>query len=869
MIKVECLNKYYNKGKNNELHVIDNTSLLLNDTGLVCILGESGSGKTTLMNTISGLDDFVGGTIQVDDTTVSKYGSKEQEHIRNEKFGYIFQNYYLLQDRTVEYNIMLALSLYEISEQEKKERIDYVLKAVDMYRYKKRLISQLSGGQQQRIAIARALAKTPKVIFADEPTGNLDEVNTMRIMSILKKISQDCLVVVVTHEKSIAEFFADRIIWISDGKIQKDQEKTSQGTYQYSDDTNIYLQEYEKKEYQNGSVKIETYSNQDILPLEIKLIYENGKIYLYAPDNSNIEYLTLEDEKQVIDGKRPHLEMDDLENMEYSLEPLQTNHSPKLSFKEIFQMAKSNIATMGKKQIFLILSLLVMSVLIVLTVQDIMTILDVNKKEIITKDSHYLNVKVAKNAMIRDGQYEEAYRKLLEQIKGKGGDIYVNPSIFVSYQYDGFWQLESVKSNLQDYSLVTLEHLKESDLIYGVMPKEPYEVVVDRWVLESFMNQDTEIAHVIPNVRHFLGRKLVMQNKDVELTIVGISDTGQPSVYVDKLQGVGLSSWCKTVTSLEELQKAYPGEYDDVKLEPGEALILESEYDHEMYQRFNNMCAEYKWYQEVTSRDEMLTQEKIDDWLREIESMYNVTYEQYLEVKDNPKAAQKYLKAEDYEKTIGFGKDYQVKGYFTDDYRTEVVISAEDYEDLVWSAIINFKEFNLYTDNKSEMKEYLKELAESNSDLNITVIDNYEDQMSLYMQERQIKFDARIIITVTIFVVSLIILYFMMKANAVRRMGDLGVYRLLGISKHSIIGLFAVENFLITSYTSLIGVILTTAVTKFISNVPALGMEVIFPWYAFWGTVVFLYLVNMGVGVLPIRKILKLPPAQLATKYDV
>ena len=206
MIKIKNLNKYYHKGKANEIHVINNTTITLADTGLICILGESGSGKTTLMNTISGLDDFADGEIEVDDILVHKFGDKNQEYIRNEKFGYIFQNYYLLQDRTVEYNIMLALSLYDIPDEDKKERIDYVLRAVDMWKYKKRLVSQLSGGQQQRIAIARALAKSPKVIFADEPTGNLDEANTMKIMGILKKISENCLVVVVTHEKSIADF---------------------------------------------------------------------------------------------------------------------------------------------------------------------------------------------------------------------------------------------------------------------------------------------------------------------------------------------------------------------------------------------------------------------------------------------------------------------------------------------------------------------------------------------------------------------------------------------------------------------------------------------------------------------------------------
>ena len=166
-------------------------------------------------------------------------------------------------DRTVEYNIMLALSMYDLSDEEKESRIDYVLKAVNMLRNKKRMVSQLSGGQQQRVAIARALVKSPKVIFADEPTGNLDEANTMNIMGILKKISKECLVVIVTHEKAIAEFFADKILWISDGQIEKEEDRESNSIYQYIDDSNLYLQEFSKKEIKSRDVVLEIYGDME------------------------------------------------------------------------------------------------------------------------------------------------------------------------------------------------------------------------------------------------------------------------------------------------------------------------------------------------------------------------------------------------------------------------------------------------------------------------------------------------------------------------------------------------------------------------------------------------------------------------------
>ena len=272
------------------------------------------------MNVISGLDDFSDGIIEVDGTKIKKFGSKVQERVRNEKFGYIFQNYYLLMDRTVEYNIMLALSMYDLSDEEKESRIDYVLKAVNMLRYKKRLVSQLSGGQQQRVAIARALVKSPKVIFADEPTGNLDEANTMNIMGILKKISKECLVVIVTHEKAIAEFFADKILWISDGQIEKEEDRESNSIYQYIDDSNLYLQEFSKKEIKSRDVVLEIYGDMENQKLTVQFVYDSGKLYLSTGESTNVEFLTDSDEKKVIDSKRPILEEKDANNIVFELE---------------------------------------------------------------------------------------------------------------------------------------------------------------------------------------------------------------------------------------------------------------------------------------------------------------------------------------------------------------------------------------------------------------------------------------------------------------------------------------------------------------------------------------------------------------------
>lgn len=207
MVKIDKLDKYFNKGRSNENHVLKEVSLEMEEKGLVCILGESGSGKTTLLNTIGGLDTFRSGTITVDDVVLKKYEQKKVERLRNQKFGYIFQNYYLLQDYTVAYNVKLALNVFDLTEEQKDERVDYVLEALGMARYKKKRVSQLSGGQQQRVSIARALVKSPDIILADEPTGNLDSKMGAEVMELLHQLNKEDgrTIVMVTHNEEQAK----------------------------------------------------------------------------------------------------------------------------------------------------------------------------------------------------------------------------------------------------------------------------------------------------------------------------------------------------------------------------------------------------------------------------------------------------------------------------------------------------------------------------------------------------------------------------------------------------------------------------------------------------------------------------------------
>ena len=242
MITLENVNKYFNRHKKNQVHVINNISLNLKNNGLVAFLGPSGCGKTTLLNVIGGLDKIKSGKIYIDNKKISSKCSYKVDKIRNINIGYIFQDYKLIDNLSVFDNVALVLTMIGIKDKKEiKKRVEYVLEKVGMERYKNRPSSMLSGGERQRVAVARAIVKDPDIILADEPTGNLDSKNSLEIMKIIKSISKERLVLLVTHEESLARFYADRIIELSDGKTVKDFENTQNDELDYEIDNNKIL----------------------------------------------------------------------------------------------------------------------------------------------------------------------------------------------------------------------------------------------------------------------------------------------------------------------------------------------------------------------------------------------------------------------------------------------------------------------------------------------------------------------------------------------------------------------------------------------------------------------------------------------------
>ena len=184
MLTLKNVDKYFYRRKSNQVHVINNTSLEFGETGLTALLGPSGCGKTTLLNVIGGLDKPDRGSIYINGQRITGRRAGTVDKIRNLNIGYIFQNYNLINSMTVFDNVAMVLKMVGIKDKEEiKEKVEYALELVGMYRYRKRYADMLSGGERQRVGIARAIVKNPAIIIADEPTGNLDSANTLEVMN--------------------------------------------------------------------------------------------------------------------------------------------------------------------------------------------------------------------------------------------------------------------------------------------------------------------------------------------------------------------------------------------------------------------------------------------------------------------------------------------------------------------------------------------------------------------------------------------------------------------------------------------------------------------------------------------------------------
>jgi putative ABC transport system permease protein len=258
-LKLENIRKTYKSGET--VTALRGVSVGFRECEFVSVLGPSGCGKTTLLNIIGGLDRYDSGDLIIGGVSTKMFTDSDWDAYRNRSIGFVFQNYNLISHQTVLQNVEIALTLSGVSVSERKRRAKEALDAVGLSDQLKKKPNQLSGGQMQRVAIARALVNNPDIILADEPTGALDSQTSVQVMDILKKIAEKRLVIMVTHNRELAEKYSSRIIRLLDGEIISDSNPVEQ---------------YEETEQASGNIKKHRFKKTSMsLPTAATLSFKN------------------------------------------------------------------------------------------------------------------------------------------------------------------------------------------------------------------------------------------------------------------------------------------------------------------------------------------------------------------------------------------------------------------------------------------------------------------------------------------------------------------------------------------------------------------------------------------------------------------
>ena len=816
MIKIENVNKYFNRGRRNEIHIIDNTSLELEEKGLVAILGQSGSGKTTLLNAIGGLDKVNNGKIFINGKKITGRTSYSIDKIRNLNIGYIFQDYKLIENMTVFDNIAITLKMLGIKDKEEiAKRVNYCLEAVKMYRYRNRPASMLSGGEKQRVAIARAIVKNPNIVIADEPTGNLDSKNSLEIMNIIKAISKEKLVILVTHEVELAKFYATRIVELQDGKVIKDYSNDSEDDLEYRIDNKIYLQDIKNKEsIERNKINIDVYSDDDIVDLKVKLVIKNGNIFIQA-ENNKIEVVSPNSGIELVDDHYKKIDKSIYEKYNFNIDSItDKKHKPKYS--SIYSIAKSikygfnRIINYSILKKILLFGFFLSSLFVVYSVCNIAGALDIRESDYIKIDKNYLQVDIA-SVKVDDYLKYENEEDIDYLIPG-------NTEANFKIKMDNYYQLSNYSFELSG-SLVDINKINQNDIVKGRMPQKPYELVIDKKVADDLLKDDLSMIKGmgIKSTDELLNRVVTIEGMD-DFTIVGFVDKLSGSIYVDKSLFINILN---NMTSSDMF-----------------GFIMEDNSE----ENTGTAVKDYNLYLD----DIKITKGRFPT--NDYEVILNKSNSE--EVKLN-----KQIKAE------VNGKQLTVVGFY------ESKTNKQDYlvsnNTVKYNVISNNNGFTIYPKDKAKVFNKFQ------NEHKLNIIDRYEKDKSEYINEKKEQIRSAVIFAAIILAISLIEIYLMIRSSFLSRIKEIGVYRAIGVKKKDIYRMFLGEIISITTIANLPGVALMTYILYQISKIPYVDRMFVVNFNTIGICVILLFLFNISVGLLPLFKVIRKTPASILARNDI
>jgi len=833
MVTLQNVDKYFYRRKSNQIHVINNTSLEFGDTGLTALLGPSGCGKTTLLNVIGGLDKADKGKIYINGQKITGRTAGTVDKIRNLNIGYIFQNYNLINTMTVYDNVAMVLKMVGIKDEaEIKEKVEYALELVGMYRYRKRYADMLSGGERQRVGIARAIVKNPAIIIADEPTGNLDSANTLEVMNIIKSISREKLVILVTHEENLAEFYADRIIRLRDGKVISDEVNENVEGLDYRIENRIYLKDIkDQRTFGDEDHKIRVF-NESGGDMDIDIVISRGNIFIQTRDpGSRMEIVDENSSIELVDDHYRALTSEEAEARRFHAERFVSSkplrHS---SIFNVFSMLSSGFRTVSNYHILkkvLLAGFLVSAMFITYAVSNIAGILNMPDERFIQDNKAYVGV-VQKKVPVDDYLMIESDPTVDYALPGPG-------QINMRMKYDEYWQT-SWGGTVFKGSLSAVDDLTEEDIKYGRLPESRYEVAVDELLFKRVKEENPDIVNAgYKDPEELLGRHLTLKELP-EFTIVGITDGSNPCIYASKSLFINMLA----NNYGEDYYEDYDYEYEDDEGAP------------ETYNDDGSITA-------AAPKASSL----IDYAL----------YKEELQLADGsswPENDYEVLVDQDYSKSMKLGSEIKTKvnnhklkvaGYYTSD-----TVKGKFF---VNNNTIKYRligELERMTVKAAGDKE---ETIAAIKGYGIKARDLYKYQKNKYRKSQLTTVRAFLLVGGIIIIISLIEVFLMMRASFLSRIKEVGILRAIGVKKSDIYRMFTGEIIAITTIASLPGWLLMNYIISKLQNVSYLSNMFVCTPQSVLVSLALIFAFNLLFGLMPVFHTLVRRPAAILARTDV
>ena len=833
MLTLQNVDKYFYRGKSNQIHVINDTSLEFGETGLTALLGPSGCGKTTLLNVIGGLDKADKGSIYVNGQKITGRTSRTVDRIRNLNIGYIFQNYNLIDSMTVFDNVAMVLKMVGIKdEREIKEKVEYALDLVGMYRYRKRYADMLSGGERQRVGIARAIVKNPAIIIADEPTGNLDSANTLEVMNIIKSISREKLVILVTHEENLANFYADRIIRIRDGSVVSDEINHNAEGLDYRIENRIYLKDIkDRRAFRDDDYSVRVF-NESGGKMDIDIVISRGNIFIQTRDPaSRMEVVDENSSIELVDDHYRALTAEEAEAHKFHPDRLTASrplrHS---SIYNVLTMLGAGFRAVGNYHILkkvLLVGFLISAMFITYAVSNIAGILNMPDEKFVQDDKSYVSV-VQKKIPVDDYLTYEADPTVEYALPGSG-------HINMQMKYDEYWQTFWGGTTVSG-SLSSSDDLTKDDIVYGRLPENKYEVVMDALILERIKKDDPEIIQAgYDKPEEIIGRHLKLKDLD-EFTIVGITDKKSPCIYAAESMFIDMLANNGSEDFYDDEEYGYEGggedpeEYDDDGNLQGSAPEASTLLDFGLY------AGELK-LTEGSSRPD-------NDYEVLVDYDYSKTMKMGSELKTKVNGHKL--------KVVGYYTSDTVKGkFFVNNNMIKYRLIASQENMTVKAA-----------GEKEDTVEALKAAGVKARDL-------YKYQKSEYRKSLLATVRAFLLVGGIIIIISLIEVFLMMRASFLSRIKEVGILRAIGVKKSDIYRMFTGEIIAITTLASMPGWLLMNYIIYHLQSVSYLEDLFVCGPHTVLASLVIIFVFNLLFGLLPVFHTLIKRPAGILARTDV